>query len=39
MNTGVLVPIFGVVFVFAIPLLAIRTEYKREKALIEKELV
>jgi hypothetical protein len=39
MNTVVLVPIFGTVFVFAIPLLAIRTEYRRDRALIEKELV
>jgi len=39
MNTGVLVPIFGIVFVFAIPLLAIWTEYRRDRALIEKGLV
>ena len=38
MNTDVLVPIFGIVFVFAIPLLAIWTEYRRDRALIEKEL-
>ncbi|MFU8796674.1 MAG: hypothetical protein ACNA7X_05215 [Dehalococcoidia bacterium] len=38
MNTDVLVPIFGIVFVFGIPLLAIWTEYKKDKALIEKGL-
>ena len=33
MNTDVLVSIFGIVFVFAIPLLAIWTEYRRDRAL------
>ncbi len=38
MNVDVLVPVFGIVFVFSIPLLAIWTEYRRDKALIEKGL-
>jgi hypothetical protein len=35
---GILVPIFGIVFGCGIALLAIWTEYKRDRALIEKGL-
>jgi hypothetical protein len=35
---GVLIPIFGIVFGCGIALLAIWTEYRRDKALIEKGL-
>jgi len=35
MSMDVLVPIFGIVFIFGIPLLAIWTEYRRDRALIE----
>ena len=35
---GVLIPIFGVVFGCGIALLAIWTEYKRDRALVEKGL-
>jgi len=35
---GILIPIFGIVFGCGIALLAIWTEYKRDRALIEKGL-
>ncbi len=38
MNTGILVPIFGIIFGCGIALLAIWTGYKRDRALIEKGL-
>jgi len=38
MEISVLVPVFGIVFVFSIPLLSIWTEYKRDMALIDKGL-
>ena len=36
--SGILIPIFGIVFGCGIALLAIWTEYKRDRALIEKGL-
>lgn len=38
MDTAILVPIFGVIFGCGIALLAIWTEYRRDRALIEKGL-
>ncbi len=38
MDVSVIVPIVAIVFVFSIPLLAIWTDYKKDRALIEKGL-
>ena len=38
MDASVLVPVVAIIFVFSIPLLAIWTDYKKERALIEKGL-
>jgi hypothetical protein len=38
MEVGILVPIFGIIFGCGIALLAIWTEYRRDRALIEKGL-
>ncbi len=36
--TSVIVPVVAIIFIFSIPLLAIWTDYKKNKALIEKGL-
>ena len=38
MDVSVIVPIVAIVFVFSIPLLAIWTDYRKDRALIEKGL-
>ncbi len=38
MDVSVIVPVVAIIFVFGIPLLAIWTDYKKERALIEKGL-
>lgn len=38
MDVSVIVPVVAIIFVFGIPLLAIWTDYKKNRALIEKGL-
>ena len=38
MDAGIVVPAIVIVFVFGMPLLAVWTEYRRDRALIEKGL-
>ena len=38
MDAGIVIPVVAIVFALGIPLLAVWTEYKRDRTLIEKGL-